>query len=327
MDAAQELYLSYGITTAQDGASNRQNLQLFDALAQAGRLQIDVVAYPMADGITMQELQGWQRYLGRYSGRFKVGGLKTVLDGSPQGRTAWLSRPYEGTDDCAYPYMTDDALYRICKTAVEHRQQLLVHCNGDAASEQFLTQYTRAWSESPDRPMLRPTMIHCQTVRDDQLDRMPALGMIPSIFVGHTWYWGDVHLKNLGPERGARISPVRSALERGLVYNLHQDSPVTKPDMLHSVWCAVNRLTRSGAPIGPEQAVSVYDALKGVTCNAAYAYGEEASKGTLEPGKLADLVVLSADPLAVDPAALREIAVLATYKEGVCLYRRPGHSL
>lgn len=320
MAAAQELYLSYGITTAQDGASGMQNIRLFDALAKAGQLKIDVVAYVMAGENTVQELQPWQRYLCRYEGRFKVGGLKTVLDGSPQGRTAWLSRPYEGTDDCAYPYMTDQALYEICKTAVENHWQLLAHCNGDAASEQFLNQYARAWRESPDRPMLRPTMIHCQTVRDDQLDRMPELGMIPSIFVGHTWYWGDIHLKNLGPQRGARISPARSALERGLIYNFHQDAPVTKPNMLHSVWCAVNRITRTGVPIGPEQAIGVYEALKGVTCNAAYAYGEEGRKGTLEPGKLADLVVLSADPTAVDPMSIREIAVQATFKEGVCLY-------
>lgn len=168
--------------------------------------------------------------------------------------------------------------------------------------------------------MLRPVMIHCQTVRDDQLDRMPALGMIPSIFVAHTYFWGDVHLKNLGPVRGARISPARSALERGLVYNFHQDTPVTKPDMMLTVWCAVNRRTRSGSPIGPEQAIGVYDALKGVTVNAAYAYGEEDAKGTLEEGKLADLVVLEANPLAADPAVLKDIAVAATYKEGVCLY-------
>ncbi|MGM9537146.1 MAG: amidohydrolase [Candidatus Onthomonas sp.] len=320
MAAAQQQYLSYGVTTVQDGAGSPQSLQMLSAFAAAGLLQLDVVSYLMADQEAEQTITAYPAHDGRYSGHYKIGGYKVVLDGSPQGRTAWLSRPYEGSDFCAYPYMQDEALYDICKQAVANHRQLLAHCNGDAASEQFLNQYTRAWSESPDRPMLRPTMIHCQTVRDDQLDRMPALGMIPSIFVAHTYFWGDVHLNNLGPQRGARISPARSALERGLVYNFHQDTPVTKPDMLLTVWCAVNRRTRTGGSIGPEQAVSVYDALKGVTVNAAYAYGEEDKKGTLEAGKLADLVVLEADPLSVEPMAIKDIAVAATYKEGECLY-------
>lgn len=108
-------------------------------------------------------------------------------------------------------------------------------------------------------------MIHCQTVRDDQLERMADLGMIPSIFVAHTYYWGDIHLKNLGPIRGAHISPVKAALDRGLIYNFHQDTPVLEPDMLRTVWCAVNRRTRSGKMIGPDQCIGVYEALKGIT--------------------------------------------------------------
>lgn len=320
MAAAQQEYLRCGVTTVQDGAGSSQTMQLLSVLAEKGRLEVDVVSYVMAGTDVEQEIAAYAAYDGAYRGRYRIGGYKVVLDGSPQGRTAWLSQPYEGGAERGYPYLRDEELYQVCKQAVTNHRQLLAHCNGDAASEQFLTQYTRAWEASPDRPMLRPTMIHCQTVRDDQLDRMRPLGMIPSLFVGHTWFWGDVHLKNLGPARGARISPVRSALERGLVYNFHQDTPVTKPDMLHSVRCAVNRRTRSGAAIGPEQAVGVYDALKGVTCNAAYAYGEEHRKGTLEAGKLADLVVLDRSPLDVEPARLREERVLATLKEGICLW-------
>ena len=169
---------------------------------------------------------------------------------------------------------------------------------------------------------LRPVMIHCQTVRDDQLDEMKEIGMIPSMFVAHTYYWGDVHGKNLGWERAARISPVRSALDRGLPYNFHQDCPVLKPDMMQTVWCAVNRRTKKGVKLGEEQCISAFDALKGVTINAAYMYHEEARKGTLEAGKLADLVLLDRNPLKVDPMEIRDITVLETIKEGVTLYRR-----
>lgn len=163
-------------------------------------------------------------------------------------------------------------------------------------------------------------MIHCQTVGDDQLDEMKELGMIPSIFVAHTWYWGDVHLKNLGSVRGAHISPARAAMERGLIYNFHQDTPVVEPDMLHTVWCAVNRVTRSGKPIGQEQCIGVYEALKGVTVHGAYAYHEEERKGTLEAGKLADMVILDRNPLKTDKMQIRDIQVLETIKEGKTLY-------
>jgi predicted amidohydrolase YtcJ len=165
-------------------------------------------------------------------------------------------------------------------------------------------------------------MIHCQTVRNDQLDRMAKINMIPSIFVGHVYYWGDIHMRNFGPERGHHISPVKDALDRGMVVNFHQDTPITKPNMLHSVWAAVNRQSRMGATIGADQKVGVYDALKAVTINAAYAYFEEASKGSIKEGKRADLVILDKDPTAVDPMAIRDIQVLETIKDGKTIYKR-----
>ncbi|PJH58641.1 amidohydrolase, partial [Salmonella enterica subsp. enterica serovar Typhimurium] len=192
----------------------------------------------------------------------------------------------------------------------------LVHCNGDAASDQLLNMYSEALEESgnPNKGNLRPTMIHCQTIRNDQLDQMAELDMLPSIFVAHTYYWGDVHLKNLGEERGSRISPAKSALDRGLCFNLHQDSPVVKPLMLHTIWAAVNRITRNGVAIGPKERIGVYDALKAVTINAAYEYFEEDLKGTIEKGKLADLVVLDKNPLEVDPMAIKDIQVVRILK-------------
>ncbi|MCI9060661.1 MAG: amidohydrolase family protein, partial [Lachnospiraceae bacterium] len=112
------------------------------------------------------------------------------------------------------------------------------------------------------------------------------------------------------------------ALQYGLVYNFHQDPPVVEPDMLHTVWCAVNRITRTGQPIGQEQCISVFEALKGITIHGAYAYHEEDRKGTLEAGKLADLVVLDRNPLKTDKMQIRDIQVLETVKEGKTLYRK-----
>ena len=202
--------------------------------------------------------------------------------------------------------------------------QILAHCNGDAASEQFLNAYEKALAESdnPNKDNLRPVMIHCQTVRNDQLDRMAAVNMIPSIFVGHVFYWGDIHKKNFGRERGNHISPARDALDRGLVINFHQDAPVTKPNMLHSVWCAVNRLSREGDVIGEDQKIGVYDALKAVTINAAYEYFEEDEKGSIKEGKRADLVVLDKNPLDTDILEIKDIKVMETIKDGKCIFSR-----
>ena len=124
-------------------------------------------------------------------------------------------------------------------------------------------------------------------------------------------------------ERASAISPASSAKALDIPYTFHQDSPVLEPNMLETVWCAFNRLTRSGIPLGPYQRISALDALKGVTINAAYQYFEEDRKGSLAPGKLADLVILGDNPLEVSPEAIRHIPVIETIKEGETIYRNP----
>jgi hypothetical protein len=322
---AQEQYLENGITTVQDGAANEEIIKLLKESAIEGLLKLDTIAYPLVTANAREIMEKNPEIANQYNNRLKIGGYKMLLDGSPQGKSAWLTEPYEGEETYrGYPWFKDAEVKEFIAMALEDNQQLLVHTNGDAASDQLLEAYTEEYekSDNKNKANLRPTMIHCQTVRNDQLDQMVELKMIPSIFVDHTYYWGDVHLKNLGEERGNRISPAKSAFDRGLVVNFHQDSPVVKPLMLHTVWAAVNRITRNGVAIGPEERVSVYDALKGVTINAAYAYFEEDIKGTIEEGKLADLVILDENPLEVDPADIKDIQVLETIKEGVTLYKK-----
>ncbi len=325
----QDLYAANGVTTAQDGATAGNALALMRKAGDDGRLKIDMVAYPMPMGLNGQDeltpvMEKNADINGTYKNHVKIGGYKILLDGSPQGRTAWMSEPYEGSEDyCGYPWLTDEQVHTYIKRAIDDNQQLLTHCNGDAASQQLLDIYEEelAASDNPNKDNLRPVMIHCQTVRDDQLDRMQKIRMLPSIFVAHTYYWGDVHLKNFGDRRGRRVSPVKSALDRGLIYNFHTDTPVRLPLMLHSVWCAVNRITVGGQEIGPEQRIGVYDALKGITINAAYAYFEEDSKGSIKEGKRADLVILDKNPLKVDKMAIRDIKVLETIKDGETIYK------
>lgn len=324
MEHMQKIYLENGVTTAQDGASTAKDLQMLKQMADTHKLVMDVVAYPMLSAGGQKIVSENPQLCKGYKDHVKIGGYKLVLDGSPQGRSAWMSKPYLGGDEgyCGYPWMEDVEVEKYVQCAVSEHRQILAHCNGDAASEQFLNAYEKAIEITHVEDDLRPVMIHCQTVRNDQLDRMARLNMIASVFVGHVWYWGDVHKKNFGERRGNHISPVKDALERGIHVNFHQDTPVTKPDMLHSVWCAVNRLSRGKDVIGADQKIPVYDALRAVTIEAAYEYFEEDSKGTIEVGKRADLVILDQSPLETDPMKIKEIKVLETIKDGKTVFSR-----
>ena len=322
MENMGKTYIKYGVTTVQDGATTKEDFQFLKMMSDQNKLKLDVVSYPIMPGGGVELLHENKEYVRKYKNRLKIGGYKLVLDGSPQGRTAWLSKPYEGDENyCGYPWMKDEDVEGFIRTAVTEKQQLLTHCNGDAAGDQLLNIYDKIIKETGSKEDLRPVMIHCQTARNDQLDKMTELNMIASIFVGHVFYWGDIHLKNLGKVRGNHISPVKDALDRGLHVNFHQDTTVTLPDMMHSVWCAVNRISRNGQLIGQDQCISVYDALKAVTTEAAYEYFEEDSKGTIEPGKRADLVILTDSPLKVDKMDIKNIKVIETIKDGETIYR------
>lgn len=200
--------------------------------------------------------------------------------------------------------------------------QILVHCNGDAASQQFIDQYEVAKERTHSNNNIRPVMIHAQLLAEDQLDDLKALGIMPSFFVAHVYYWGDVHIKNYGMERASKISLAKSAQDKGILYTFHQDSPVIEPNMLETIWCAVNRITKNGVLLGEEERVSPLDALKAVTKNAAYQYFEEDIKGTLKEGKLADLVILDKNILKVDPMEIKDIQVLETIKEGETIFKK-----
>lgn len=329
-DEMQRIYLEHGITTCQDGATYKRVAEQLCDVADAGGFAMDIVSYPMhgedIDGLFADR----EAFVGpHYRGRFRFGGVKMFLDGSPQGKTAWMTEPYvEGpngeSDWVAYGTMTDEEVLAFARKTVDENRQLLAHANGDAASDQLLNAYAAAAdaSDNPRKRELRPVMIHCQTARRDQYERMAELGMIPSIFASHIWYWGDIHLRNFGPERGGRISACGDAVRSGLSFTLHTDTPVIRPNLIEEVWCAVNRMTKSGAFLDEDQRVTPFEALSAITKNSAYQYGEEDHKGTLEQGKLADLVVLDGNPLRVDPADIRRIGVVATIKEGDTIYER-----
>jgi predicted amidohydrolase YtcJ len=326
LDHAQDAFISHGFTTIQEGFTQGAMLAALEAANSQGRLKADVVAYPA--WVEMDDLMKPDQDVHSYRGRLRIGGVKIVLDGSPQGKTAWLSQPYKdppaGMPKCYHGYaaVSDKEADETIALCHSRGWPVLAHTNGDSASDQFIqaAKLARKPGEKiDDRDFV---MIHAQTVREDQLDDMKTLGIMPSFYIVHTFYWGDWHRESvLGPERAARISPMASALKRGMHCTAHNDTPIVPPWSMMLVWSAVNRLTRSGKVLGPDQCISVNDALKAITTSAAYQYGEEDRKGSLEVGKVADLVVLAENPFKVDPVKLRDIKILETISRGVPIYQ------
>jgi predicted amidohydrolase YtcJ len=240
-----------------------------------------------------------------------------------------MSKPYyqappgEKPDYCGYPtYESEEHILELFKECMNNRWQLQMQCNGDAAIDNCLDIYEKALQETGLTEDLRPVLIHAQTIREDQMDRIQALGIIPSFFHDHVYYWGDWYRTVvLGPERASRISPLAWAAKRGMRFTLHQDCPIGPPNMMLLLDTAVNRRTRNGNVLGEEFAVDIMTALKAVTIDAAYQCFDDDVKGSLEVGKRGDMVVLDQDILTVPKDKIRDIQVIATIKEGAIIYQ------
>ena len=322
---ALELHASFGITTVQDGGAMLSDVEAMRGVAARETLPVDVVAFPTITGLDDTSLDTFEHDT-NYNGGFRVGGIKFVLDGSPQGRTAWLKQPYtegpEGApeDYVAYPAYDVDAYKRQVAKTLRRGVPVLVHANGDAAIDAMIDGVEAAFAGAaiPDH---RSVIIHAQLTRPDQLPRIKALGIVPSYYAAHPFFWGDWHRRSFGEERAAFISPVKATIEHGIPLTVHNDAPVVPPDMMRLVHITVNRMTRSGHVLGPDQRASAYEALYAVTQGAAYQYFEEDSKGSITPGKQADLVILGTNPLTADPEALADIPVVETFARGRSVYR------
>lgn len=293
--------------------------------AAAGASIIDVVAYPFFTDfdrvLEKNPLGTW----GKYINRVKLGGAKITLDGSPQGRTAYFTKPYltggpGGEKNWrGEPGFPEDDVKAFVKKVYDLGLPLNIHANGDAAIDELLRAHEFAAAGDLSRQR-HVTVIHSQFVRPDQLDKYVAYRITPSFFTLHSFYFGDTHVLQRGQEQAFFLSPMRAAFDRGLRPTNHTDFVVAPLDQMFVMWSAVNRISRGGVVIGPDQRITPLEALKAITINAAYQYSEEASKGSLEPGKLADLVILDRNPLKVDSMAIKDIKVVETVKEGKTIY-------
>ena len=315
-------YASFGITTAQDGASSVQDLAFLREIAQNRRLPIDLQFYQRVRGTENPEDLAPEK---DYSNGLRLAGAKFILDGSPQGRTAWLTQPYEITaihkdqNYTAYSTVNEDLYREFVQKLLAHGIQFISHANGDAAIDLMLDALDQGLKAHPASDH-RSVIIHAQLMRHDQVRRAQKLAAIPSYFSAHPFFWGDWHVLNFGERRASQISPTGWAMQAGLKFTLHNDAPVIPPDMMRLVWASVNRKTRSGRVLGAEQRLEVMEALRAITIDAAYQGFEEGRKGSISVGKQADLVILEQNPVLANKADLADIKVVRTLARGETIY-------
>jgi predicted amidohydrolase YtcJ len=315
---------SYGYTTASEG-------RMF------GAMHADMVS-AAERGLVDIDFNGWMDYSNRaaidrgfaktYTNHYRLAGLKITLDGSPQGRTAWRTDAYLLPPDGqtqgykGYPAIADTKqVEAYLEEAYSKGWPVKVHANGDAAIDQLFQALKPVVARHGVKPG-QVILIHGQFIRPDQIQELKPLGIFPSMFPMHTFYWGDWYEQIVGSVQAAQISPMRSILNTGLHATSHTDAPVALPNLMQVVWATVNRTSRSGTVIGPDERVTPYEAMKMITIWGAEQFGEQATKGSLEPGKLADMVILSDNPLTIDPTKINTIVVLETIKEGNTVYKR-----
>ncbi len=321
----QMIYARAGVTTGYEGATHLAQLNTLKDAADQGLLFMDVIALPfitdLENILADYPVDQWMKY----DNNLKIGGCKITEDGSPQGKTAFFTKPYltggpSGEKNWrGEPTFAPEMFNEMVKTCYDLGVQLFVHTNGDAAGDLTLAAHELAAADDLDADR-RTVLVHSQFVRSDQLEKYVEYKLIPSFYTEHTFFFSAAHEANRGAQQAARISPMREAIDMGLKPTNHTDFNVVPIDQMFVLWSAVTRQDRTGKVIGPEQRITPYEALEAITVNAAYQAFEEASKGSIETGKRADLVVLDGNPLTVAPDAIRDISVLRTIKDGKTIY-------
>lgn len=325
-DEMRDEYLEHGITFAQNAWADRDQMEHFASYSAEYDPGIDILVLPLGE-LEPELTNGPDALNWPGNPHVTLGPRKLMTDGAVQLQTALLTKPYfkplNSDTPCGISYVDPtDHKFQVKKL---HKlgHQIHCHCNGDASADLFLDAVEEAQDAHP-RDDHRHTIIHGQTMRDDQLERSARLGVTVSFFSAHVFFWGDSHNDtHLGPERANRISPAASAERLGVRYTIHNDAPVTHTRPIHLSHCAVNRLTASGRVLGKEQGVSVMSALRAQTIDAAWQVFQEDVRGSIEPGKLADLAILNRNPLE-EPKNILETKVTTTVRRGQIVFDASG---
>ena len=315
--AGAKLWTRFGYTTAQEGRAMPDTVATARKVAAEGGFDIDIVVYP--DVLVDRDFIA-KNVSATYRDRLRVGGAKLTIDGSPQGFTALRDRPYYAPVGhyppgyAGYAAASMEQVTGAVDWAFANDIQIITHANGEGATDMLIAAIEAAAEKHG--PGRRPVLIHGQLMREDQVDALQRLNIFPSLFPMHTFYWGDWHRQHtVGPVNADHISPTGWVRTRGMMFGTHHDAPVAFPDSMRVLDATVTRRSRSGDILGPAHRVDVMTALKAMTLWPAWQHFEEDQKGSVEVGKLADFVVLSGDPTAIEPERLDTLRVSMTVKE------------
>lgn len=327
LDEAQQEYARNGYTNAIDGFATTEEVRFLQKAAAQGKLYIDVAAL-----MGFVEMDKWLDnpefpFEENYSNNFRIAAMKVTQDGSPQGKTAYMREPYL-TDGPAgqknwrsEPISSQPDFEQLVQTALDKNLPLQVHCNGDAAIDMLIDAARKAGVTAKDDK--RIVVVHSNIQAMDQLDSYVELGLTPSYFSNHAYFWGDVHTMNFGVERASHISPMKTAKQKGLVFSNHTDFNITPLDPFFTVWTAMKRQSRSGVIIGPQERIDAYTALQALTTGPAWQLFEESRVGKLDVGMEASFVIMDKNPLKITGVDdIRSIKVLQTIKAGKSIYNR-----
>ena len=308
-----------GLTTCSEMAFDPMFRPVLDALR--GELSVRLRTYEMSTA-AMTTTEG----LANGDDVVKQIGIKIWVDGSPWIGNVDLSFPYLDTDatrsigvvpgSCGHANYTREQLTEIVGAYFPLGWQMACHVQGDAGVDTILDVYAQALQDNP-RDDHRLRLEHVGAISNAQLQRAHDLGITCSLFVDQIHYWGDILVDGLfGPEHGSRWMPAGSAVATGMRISLHNDPPVTPEEPLRNISVAATRVAPSGRVLAPEERLTVEQAIRAQTLDAAWQLFADDVIGSLEVGKYADLVVLSADPRAVPPETIADLEVRATYLAG-----------
>ena len=346
------LYASRGVTTVNEGAD--ADPELFLEASRAGFLKQraclwlkpeDLISWheqafaaiadptdPVSANSSPSEVSPLT-LLDRYgsvplSDYVSIGGGKIFADGAMNIGTASLTEPYyqpiagHPADYCGLAVLSDAEIAEKVRQVTDRGYNMFIHANGDAAVASCIRAY-RSVRERHPHGNQHLILLHAQLVQPQQFAAMRELDLTPSFFCANIYYSGDrLYERLLGPERAQQLDPIGTAFRWGLPATMHQDTPVEPMDPLFSIWSSVNRRTSSGRLLGPDERLTPYQALLANTLYAARQNGEGWCKGSLEPGKYADCVILDRNPLTCGPDAIKEISVLATIVGGTEIWQQ-----